>query len=56
MTRIFTLSIDMLGSETKVNDILKGINQSLLRNINYKFQLYGSENLIKKKLKSIRDL
>ena len=49
MTKVFTLSIDMLGSETKVNDVLKGINQSLLRNINYKFQLYGPETLIKKK-------
>ncbi len=38
----------MLGSETKSKDILQGLNQSLLRNINYKFQLYGSEKDIKK--------
>lgn len=38
----------MLGSETKLKDILAGLNQSLLRNINYKFQLYGLENEIKK--------
>ena len=56
MNQVFTLSIDMLGSETKVDDILKGINQSLLRNINYKFQLYGSEALIKKKIEKYKRL
>jgi len=56
VTQFFTLSIDMLGSETKVNDVLKGINQSLLRNIDYKFQLYGSENLIKKKIEKYKRL
>ena len=50
MTKIFTLSVDMMGSETKINDILKGLNQSLLRNLNYKFQLYGSEKTIKKNI------
>ena len=43
----FTLSVDMLGSETKAADIIKGLNQSLLRNINYKFQLYGNEKIIR---------
>ncbi len=38
----------MLGSETKVEDILKGLNQSLLRNLNYKFRLYGAEKIIRK--------
>ena len=56
MTRHFTLSVDMLGSETKLNDILKGLNQSLLRNLNYKFQLYGSEKLIKKNIEKYRRL
>ncbi len=46
----------MLGSETKLNDILKGLNQSLLRNLNYKFQLYGSEKLIKKNIEKYRRL
>ncbi len=40
----------MLGSETKTSHIIKGINNSLLRNINYKFLLYGNESKIKKKL------
>ena len=47
MTRSFTLSVDLLGSETKLKDVLKGLSQSLLRNLNYKFQLYGNEILIK---------
>ena len=48
MTRSFTLSVDLLGSETKLKDVLKGLSQSLLRNLNYKFQLYGNETHIKK--------
>ena len=50
MTKLFTLSVDLLGSETKLDDIIKGLNQSLLRNLNYKFHLYGSEKAIKKKI------
>ena len=46
----------MLGSETKLNDILKGLNQSLLRNLNYKFQLYGPEKVIKKKIEKYKRL
>ena len=56
MTNLFTLSVDTLGSETKLNDILKGLNQSLLRNLNYKFQLYGPEELIKKKIEKYKRL
>ena len=56
MTKLFTLSVDTLGSETELNDILKGLNQSLLRNLNYKFQLYGSEEIIKKKIEKYKRL
>ena len=56
MTKLFTLSVDTLGSETELNDILKGLNQSLLRNLNYKFQLYGSEKAIKKKIEKYKRL
>tara|TARA_Y200000002_G_scaffold378482_1_gene385940 strand:+ start:2286 stop:3320 length:1035 start_codon:yes stop_codon:yes gene_type:complete len=48
LTRYFTLSVDLLGSETKLNDILRGLNQSLLRNLNYRFLLYGNAKTIKK--------
>ena len=56
MTKNFNLSVDMLGSETKIKDILKGLNQSLLRNINYKFQLYGHEKAIKKNIEKYKRL
>ena len=56
MTKYFTLSVDTLGSETELNDILKGLNQSLLRNLNYKFQLYGPEEIIKKKIEKYKRL
>jgi len=56
VTKLFTLSVDTLGSETELNDILKGLNQSLLRNLNYKFQLYGPEEIIKKKIEKYKRL
>ena len=56
MTKLFTLSVDTLGSETELNDILKGLNQSLLRNLNYKFKLYGPEKIIKKKIENYKRL
>tara|TARA_B100000902_G_scaffold399946_1_gene473870 strand:+ start:2579 stop:3613 length:1035 start_codon:yes stop_codon:yes gene_type:complete len=56
VTKFFTLSVDMLGSETKLDDILKGLNQSLLRNLNYKFRLYGFEKDIKKKIEKHKRL
>ena len=46
----------MLGSETKIKDVLKGLNQSLLRNINYRFQLYGKEKIIKKNIEKYKRL
>ena len=46
----------MLGSETKTKEILKGLEQSLLRNINYKFYLFGNKNLYSKNLKKFKKL
>ena len=52
----------MLGSETKTQEILRGLEQSLLRNINYKFRLYGDKNSILnritkyKKLESVSEI
>tara|TARA_Y100000816_G_scaffold292150_1_gene286086 strand:+ start:527 stop:1537 length:1011 start_codon:yes stop_codon:yes gene_type:complete len=48
--------VDMLGSETKTQEILKGLEQSLLRNINYKFYLFGQEKKIKKNLDKFKKL
>ena len=56
MSKSFTLSVDMLGSETKLNDVLRGLNQSLLRNLNYKFLLYGSEQEIKTNIDKYKNL
>ena len=46
----------MLGSETKVTDILQGLNQSYLRNINYKFLLFGNERVISSEIKKYKKL
>ena len=46
----------MLGSETKTHEILKGLEQSLLRNINYDFFLFGEKKLIVDKLKKYKKL
>ena len=51
MNKNFTLAVDTLGSETKVSDILKGLNQSLLRNINFNFLIFGCESEISKYLR-----
>ena len=45
-----TLSIDTLGSETKIKDICYGLNLSLERNINFKYLLYGDEQELKKNI------
>ncbi len=46
----------MLGSETKTHEILKGLQNSLLRNINYKFILFGNQNIIEKNLNNFKKL
>ena len=56
MEKKYTLSIDMLGSETKTHEILKGLQQSLLRNINYNFLLFGNKTVIQKDLKKFKKL
>lgn len=46
----------MLGSETKAQEILRGLEQSFLRNINYKFCLFGTSSIIKKKFEKFKKL
>ena len=46
----------MLGSETSTQEILKGLEQSLLRNINFRFQLFGDSIRIKDKIKNFKKL
>ena len=48
MTKSYTLAVDTLGSETQLKDICHGLNLSLERNINFKFNVFGVTNEIKK--------
>ena len=50
------ISVDTLGSETSISNIIKGLNNSFLRNDNYFFRLYGSTNVISNELKNYNDL
>ncbi len=52
----YTLSVDLLGSETKLNEILKGLSQSLLRNINFRFLLFGNKKEIENNLMNYKRL
>ena len=40
------LSVDTLGSETSLSEIMRGLSESSLRNEDYIFYLFGNENLI----------
>ncbi len=51
-----TLSIDTLGSETKIKDICHGLSLSSERNINFKFLIYGNEYEIKKNISNYKSL
>ena len=53
---LIKISVDTLGSETSIANIIKGLNNSLLRNDNYFFRLYGSTNEITNELKNYNDL
>ena len=44
------LSVDTLGSETSLSEIIMGLRESSLRYEDYLFNLFGNEDLIKKEL------
>ena len=56
MKKSITLSIDTLGSETKIKDICHGLNLSSERNIDFKYLFYGNENDIKKNISKFKRL
>ena len=56
LKKVFKLAVDILGSETKTKEILKGLEQSLLRNINYKFYLFGNKDTILKDIQKFKKL
>ncbi len=51
-----TLSIDTLGSETQIEDICHGLNLSVERNINFKYLLFGNEQVLKKNISNFKSL
>tara|TARA_Y100000768_G_C23943073_1_gene666151 strand:+ start:501 stop:1535 length:1035 start_codon:yes stop_codon:yes gene_type:complete len=56
MNESITLSIDTLGSETKIRDICHGLNLSSERNINYKYLIFGNESEIKENVSYFKSL
>ena len=51
-----TLSIDTLGSETKIKDICYGLNLSSERNLKFKYLIYGNESELKKNISKFKSL
>ena len=56
MKNSITLSIDTLGSETKINDICHGLDLASERNTNFKYLFYGNEQEIKKNISHFKSL
>jgi len=50
------LSVDTLGSETPLSELVSGLNDSSIKNENYFFYLFGNENYIKKELDNHKSL
>ena len=53
---LIKVSIDTLGSETSISNIIKGLNTSFLRNNNYFFRLFGSQEQLEHELKKFSAL
>ncbi len=56
MSKKYVLSVDTLGSETKITDMCHGLSLSLERNINYKFLIFGNEKDIKYSISKFKNL
>ena len=50
------ISVDMLGSETSIENMIKGLNNSFLRNDNYYFRLFGPSHEINNELNKYIEL
>ena len=50
------ISVDALGSETSIENIIRGLNTSFLRNENYFFRIFGPKEELKKVLEKYNDL
>jgi glycerol-3-phosphate acyltransferase PlsX len=47
---LIKISVDALGSETSIENIVKGLNKSFLRNENYFFRIFGPKLKLEKEL------
>tara|TARA_B100001029_G_C15051161_1_gene450813 strand:- start:652 stop:1680 length:1029 start_codon:yes stop_codon:yes gene_type:complete len=56
LTKNINLSVDTLGSETSLSEIMHGLQDSLLRNENYFYFIFGFEKRIKKVLEKYKSL
>ena len=54
--KIIKISVDTLGSETSVDNLIRGLNTSFLRNENYFFRIFGNQEKIDKELNNYSDL
>ena len=49
-SKFIKISVDTLGSETSVENLIKGLNTSFLRNENYFFRIFGNQVKLEKEL------
>jgi glycerol-3-phosphate acyltransferase PlsX len=54
--KLIKISVDTLGSETTVGNIIKGLNTSFLRNENYFFRIFGNQEKLEKELNKYIEL
>ena len=53
---LIKISVDALGSETSIENIVKGLNKSFLRNENYFFRIFGNQVKLEKELNKYSEL
>ena len=54
--KIIKISVNTLGSETSVENLIRGLNNSFLRNDNYFFRIFGNQEKLKKELNKYKKL
>ena len=54
--KFIKISVDTLGSETSVENLIRGLNNSFLRNENYFFRIFGNQERLKKELNKYNEL
>ena len=54
--KFIKLSVDTLGSETSIENIIRGLNVSFLRNENYFFKIFGCKEMLEIELNKYSEL